>query len=541
MNYIEAKNIDYYYPREEKKTLESINFIIEKGDFVLLTGESGSGKSTLAKCISGSIPNFYGGTIGGQIYLNGKLIKDIEHVERAKEITMVFQDPERQLVMNKVHREIAFGLENVGIEENKIKRRVFEAMQYSNLLQLAYRDINTLSGGEKQKVAIASALSYMPNCIILDEPTSQLDPSAAFEVCELVKRINEELGITIIVIEQRIDKWFDVADKIMVMEKGRKIFFGNKEEMYDEKSGKLEKFLPTYLKLSKFLQLNNRPEGLKNIRKSIRNFKFAKPIVEEKKVEKEAIQVKNLSCKYGEVEAIKDLSLSVNCMDFLAILGSNGAGKSTFMKTIIGLNKYKGSIKIFEKEVSKIKLTELSKIVGYVSQNPNDYLTKDTVYEELKFTLDNHKLKEYEVIDEVLKALKIYEFKDKNPRDLSGGQRQRVAVASILVLNPKILMLDEPTRGMDINAKKDLGEILKNLNKSGTTIILITHDADFAAEYCNKFMLMFNGEKVSIGSKTDVLSEGIFYTTTINKLIRDNEKDIFTLNQAMKMFKKEKI
>lgn len=541
MNYIEAKNIDYYYPREEKKTLDSINFIIEKGDFVLLTGESGSGKSTLAKCISGSIPNFYGGTIGGQIYLNGKVIKDIEHVQRAKEITMVFQDPERQLVMNKVHREIAFGLENVGIEENKIKRRVFEAMQYSNLLQLAYRDINTLSGGEKQKVAIASALSYMPNCIILDEPTSQLDPSAAFEVCELVKRINEELGITIIVIEQRIDKWFDVADKIMVMEKGRKIFFGNKEEMYDEKSGKLEKFLPTYLKLSKFLKLNNRPQGLKNIRKSIRNFKFAKPIVDEKKVGKEAIHVKNLSCKYGEAQAVKDLSLSVNCMDFLAILGSNGAGKSTFMKAIIGLNKYKGSIKIFEKEVSKIKLTEVSKIVGYISQNPNDYLTKDTVYEELKFTLENHKLKEYEVIDEVLKDLKIYEFKDKNPRDLSGGQRQRVAVASILVLKPKILMLDEPTRGMDTSAKKDLGEILKNLNKSGTTIILITHDVDFAAEYCNKFMLMFNGEKVSIGSKTDVLSEGIFYTTTINKLIRDNEKDIFTLNQAMKMFEKEKI
>ncbi|AGK98494.1 ABC transporter ATP-binding protein [Clostridium pasteurianum] len=540
MCYIKVQNLTYYYPREKKKTLDNIDFTINKGDFILIAGESGSGKSTLARCLSGAIPDFYGGTIGGEIYINKKHIKDIKHMDRAKEITMVFQDPERQLIMNMVHREIAFGLENVGIDKDKIKRRVFEAMQYSNLLEFAYRDITTLSGGEKQKVAITSALSYMPNCIILDEPTSQLDPSTAYEVYGLIKRINEELGITIIVIEQRIDKWFDAVDKIMVMKSGKKVFLGTKEEFYNERSTELEEFLPTYLKLARFLNFGRRPDSIKEMRKNIGNFQFNKPILKEAEARETIIKVKNVTCKYGEAQAVKDFSFSVNYKNFLAILGSNGAGKSTLMKAIMGLNKYSGSIKIFEREVSKTKLTELSKTVGYVSQNPSDYLTKDTVYEEVKFTLDNHNINNYAAIDQVLKTLEIYELKDKNPRDLSAGQRQRVALASILVLRPKILMLDEPTRGLDTKVKKMLGETLRLLNEAGTTILLITHDVDFVAEYCNKFLLMFNGEKVSIGNKSDVLSNGIFYTTTINKLIRNNEKNIFTLKEAMKMFQEER-
>lgn len=535
MAYIEVKNLDYYYPREEKKTLDNLNFSIEKGEFILITGKSGSGKSTLAKCISGTVPYFYGGTVGGKIFLNGKDIRDTNHNERAKEITMVFQDPESQLTMNKVHREIAFGLENVGIQENKIKRRVWESMQYSNLLSIAYRDIVTLSGGEKQKVAITSALSYMPSCIILDEPTSQLDPSAADETAALIRKINQELGITIIVIEQRIDKWFDSADKIMVINNGSIKYFGGKDKFYNYGDVVAHEFLPVYLKLAKFLKIDTMPIGLKEMRKRLKDFSFTAPELRVQKIGEVAIEIDRLICKYDQTLAVKNLNISVKNGDFLGILGANGAGKSTVMKAIMGLIKYKGSIKVFGSEVSKVKLKELASYVGYVSQNPNDYLTKDTVYEEIKFTLDNYNIKEYTLIDDILKTMGIYEFKDKNPRDLSGGQRQRVAIASIMVLKPKILMLDEPTRGLDWEVKKKLGETLKTLNKKGTTVILITHDMDFAGEFCSKFMLMFNGEKVSEGDAENVLGDGIFYTTTINKLLRSSQKNIFTLKQAQEM------
>lgn len=197
MSYIEINNLNFTYPLEKHRSLKDINLSLEKNDFLLIAGRSGSGKSTLARAIVGTVPNFYGGTIGGEIKIDGELVNKMSHKERAKKITMVFQDPEKQLVMNKVHREIAFGLENIGADEGVIKRRVYEALQFSGILHLAERDVTSLSGGEKQKVAVASALVYMPRCIILDEPTSQLDPSSAEEMLNLVKKINQELGITV--------------------------------------------------------------------------------------------------------------------------------------------------------------------------------------------------------------------------------------------------------------------------------------------------------------------------------------------------------
>ena len=224
MSYIEIKDLTYYYPKEAKPVLKNINLQLNKGEILFVVGQSGSGKSTLAKCISGAVPNFYGGTIQGSVSIDGQGIIEMEHSKRALEVTMVFQDPESQLIMNKVHREIAFGLENVGIESVEIKRRIWEAMQFSNILDIANREINTLSGGQKQRVAITSAIAYLPNCIILDEPTSQLDPASAEDVIALIKKINDELGITIIIIEQRIDKWFDIADKILVLSNGEIAF-----------------------------------------------------------------------------------------------------------------------------------------------------------------------------------------------------------------------------------------------------------------------------------------------------------------------------
>lgn len=530
MAYIELKNLDYWYGEEEVKSLNNINLQIEKGEILFIVGRSGSGKSTLAKAITGAVPQFYGGKIRGQVLIKDRPLKDMDPRDRAKEITMVFQDPERQLMMNKVHREVAFGLESVAMEEEVIERRVWEAMQFSNILDLAERDMESLSGGEKQRVAITSAIAYLPGCIILDEPTSQLDPSAAEEVISLIKKINEELGTTILVIEQRIDKWFELADRMVIMEAGAIRFNGSKGEIY---GGNYENFYPAYFKLAKRLGYKDPPRTFKHMRSLIQEEEITIESLQnaDKREGATCINIKKLRVNYGKLQALKNISLSIREGDFLGIIGSNGAGKSSLLKAIMGLASYEGSINLFGKEVKKLKLKEMSKIIGYVSQNPNDYITKDSVYEEIKFTLDNHKIKDYALIDQVLTKLGIENLRDKNPRDLSGGEKQRVAIASILVTKPRILMLDEPTRGLDYEAKVKLGQLLNTVNKEGTTIIMVTHDMDFASKFCSRFLLMFNGSIAALGDHHQVLDGGIYFTTSLNKLFRDKEKDVFNISQ----------
>jgi len=535
---INIENLTYCYPESKGRALENINIGIDAGEVIFVCGTSGSGKSTLGKCIAGTVPHFYGGTISGEVKINNKPLASMEHSERAKKITVVFQDPERQLFMNKVHREIAFGLENVGINPSQIKRRVWETMQFTNILELWDRDIKTLSGGQKQKVALASAIAYLPECIIFDEPTSQLDPLASEEIIGLITKINKELGITMIIIEQRIEKCFDICDKILLLKNGKVSFFGKREELYELDTIETDNYLPLYMRLSKYMKQISMPISSRETKTMITNRskemknKLIPESIKTKDSKEILIKISGLKVSYGNQEAIKKINSSINKGDLIGVFGPNGAGKTTFLKAIMGLNKYSGSIKILESEVNRLSSSKIGEILGYVSQNPNDYISKDTIYDELKFTLDNFNKKNYEIIDEILKELELFEIKDKNPRDLSGGERQRVAIASVLVNKPEILLLDEPTRGLDLKLKQNLGNILRKLNNNGTTIVLVTHDIEFASEFCNKYLLIFNGEIISEGSREQVLKDGIYYTTFFNKLFRDIDPDIFTLNQA---------
>ncbi|MEY7999218.1 ABC transporter ATP-binding protein [Clostridium sp. Mt-5] len=539
MAYIEIKNLNFTYPMEKERSLKNINLSLEKNDFLLIAGRSGSGKSTLARAIVGTVPNFYGGTIGGEIKIDGRSLKDMSHKERAQKITMVFQDPEKQLMMNKVHREIAFGLENIGVDERVIKRRVYEALQFSGILNLADRDITSLSGGEKQKVAVASALVYMPDCIILDEPTSQLDPSSAEEMLNITKKINEELGITIIVIEQRVNRWFDTVDSIATMDDGALELFEDKRDFYYNCNKRQFMFMPDYLKFFKNMNFKIMPSNFKDARVKIFNSSLTVKAEDEAAVargqddSREILSVKKLNCKYGSKQILKDINFTVEQGEFMAIMGANGAGKSTLLKTVLGLKEYEGIIKLYGEDTAKMDIRHIARHIGYVSQNPNDYLSKDSVYEEVKFTMDNYEIYDEKIVENILKELEIYELKEKNPRDLSGGQRQRVAIASILVLQPDIILLDEPTRGLESGLKYKLGKLLQNLNEKGTSIILVTHDTDFASNFCKRYMVMFNGSIVADGGKKQVLGDGIFYTTSMNKLLRDKDSSIFTLEEAL--------
>jgi len=538
--YIEIKDLSYKYPLEDKLTLDSINLKLNTGDIMLITGKSGSGKSTLAKAIVGTVPSFYGGSIKGCVNIEGEDINKMSHNKRAKEITMVFQHPERQLMMNKVHREIAFGLENIGVDETVIKRRVWEAMQFADILHLANRNINTLSGGEKQKVAIASAIAYMPKCIVLDEPTSQLDPPSAESVVNLVKKINTELGMSIVLIEQRVNKWFDVADKIGYMENNKLTVFENTSDFFNKCSKNMVGFMPDYLRFFKKNHIGYFPRNFKEARDYLENeFISNKDKVSDSllfrrnKNDNSIINIKKLNIFYDNLQVLDNVNMDILDGEFVSIMGANGSGKSTLLKSIIGLKDYKGSIKINSKEVKKTNRKELSRLVGYVSQDPSEYISKDSVYDELKFTMDNFNSFDDDVINKTLKDLDIYHLKDKNPRDLSGGEKQRLAIASILVMNPRILLLDEPTRGLDLEVKDKLGKVLKHLNEQGTTILMITHDVEFSSNYCNRFILMFNKEIVADGSREEVLSDGIYYNTTINKLFKNIDNSIFNEEEAM--------
>lgn len=520
MEFINIKNLNYYYPNEDEKALDNINLKIEKGELVLVTGKSGSSKSTLGKVITGAVPNFYGGRIGGEIKICGKPLKELKDGDRAKLITMVLQHPEKSFLMDKVLREIAFGLENIAYDEDGIKRRVFEVLEFCNILNLAYRNIDTLSGGEKQKLAIAAALSYSPECIILDEPTSQLDPSAAEEIVNIIKKINQELFITIIVIEQRTNKWLMAADRVLFMDNGKISFDGSREEFYETKNHEFNEFLPSYLRLLKRLNLGYR-DSLKGAKEALEGIKAYKE--EEKNYIRDIIiSIKKLKAGYEGRNILNGINLQIKQGDFLGIIGSNGAGKTTLLKSVLNLIPYKGSVKISGIEASKLSLKDIGREIGYISQNPNDYIWKDTVYEEVRFTLSNYKIEDEALINQTLKQLDIYKYRNKNPRDLSGGELQRLAMATVLVLKPKILILDEITRGIDPILNKKIADLLKKINEKGTTIILVTHDMENAALLCKNLALIINGEIVSYGSRNQVLKDGIYYSTDINKLFKNN-------------------
>jgi energy-coupling factor transport system ATP-binding protein len=539
-NHIKIEGLTYSYPAEEIKVLQDINVEIGTGEIVFICGESGSGKTTLGKCLTGTVPYFYGGEVKGSVKVNGTEIGSMGHSERASEITMVFQDPERQLMMSRVHREIAFGLENVGIDPAAIKRRVWESMQFCNILDLWDREIRTLSGGQKQKVAVAAAIAYMPKCIIFDEPTSQLDPLAAEEIIALIAKINRELGITSVIIEQRTERCFEISDKILLLEKGRVAFCGSREDFYWLNDNGFSGYLPVHLRLAKLAEAKVMPASVKETRRMIADMagnSTASGIVPvsgkmQSAEASELLKVSNLSVSYGRGIVLKGINISALKGDFIGILGPNGAGKSTLLKSVTGLIKYSGSIKVDGKEVSGLKSGDAGRLMGYVSQNPNDYISKDTVFEELKFTLENYGKTNFSMIEEVLRKLDIEDIRDKNPRDLSGGERQRVAIASVLVNRPSLLLLDEPTRGLDKELKLQLGKLLSKLRDEGVTILLVTHDIEFASEFCSRYILLFSGEVISLGSREEVMKDGLFYTTAANKIFRNIAGGIYTFDQA---------
>lgn len=551
MPLFKVENLTYFYSETDRAALRNINLEIEEGEFILVAGGSGSGKSSLARVLAGLAPDFYGGRIGGKVFFKGKDIRTMNRKKLAREVGMVFQDPEKQIVQTHVEAEIAFGLENLGLSNEEMLRRIAEVMCFMNLEQIREAFAANLSGGQKQKLALASVLAMQPHALILDEPTSQLDPVSAEDILNLAKRLNEEMGFTVILVEQRLERCFHLADRVLLMENGEIACDGSAQEVARKTIKGDMPFVPPVSRFFAGLHVSSVPITVKEGRKLLRSYlkenqtaggnqsachKSVRPgdLMERQS----AVSMKNLWFAYpGGREVLKGVSLDLKEGEFVAVLGENGAGKSTMLKQIIGMLKPdRGRVEVLGKDISKNGLKEIRRFTAYLSQNPNDYLFQDTVEEELLFTLKNFGLKDVSVVDEILEKFHLSQYRKTNPRDLSSGERQRVALASVLVTGPRLIILDEPTRGVDFRLKAELGGFLQKETEKGSTVLVITHDVEFAAEFAARAVMMFSGRIVSDGEKHDVLAKSVFFAPQLSKMTRGICDGVLTVAEA-----KEKI
>lgn len=482
---ITVRNFTYTYPKSKKPALQEIELRIEEGEFVLITGTSGCGKSTLCRAFNGLVPHFYGGTYKGDVIVDGKKVRDLHPYDLADTVGMVFQDPENQLVMTNVENELAFGLENLGIPREEMIERVRTSSVFFDLDGLLHRFIPELSGGEKQKVALGSVLAMRPKYLVLDEPTSQLDNENASMFLDHVKRLNDELGITVILVEHRLERCLDFAGRLIFMKEGRIAMDGDPDEVIER------------LKSIGFLRndLLTPPAALNDGGK--------------------IYEISEVRFSYGAGEVLKGIHMQINRGDVAAIIGPNGTGKSTLLKLMIGLLKPSaGEIRLHGKSVGEMTTAEIALKVGYLGQNPNNYLFQETLEDELLFTLKNlgvDRAEWEERISWTLEKVGLTKYRYTFPRDLSTGEKERAALATVLVGKPEVLILDEPTRGLDYWMKDKLGEVIRKLRNSGMTIIIVTHDYRFIAESASRIFRIIDGrvEEASVDSFRSNFETGI--------------------------------
>jgi len=550
---INISDLTFYYSGAAEPALRGVNLEIEDGEFVLVTGPSGGGKSSLCRCLNGLIPHFYGGRITGSVDVQGLDVMEHSTKELATRVGMVFQDPENQLVAMDVEREIAFGLENLGFPRDVISKRLEESLDTLGISGLRYRPVHELSGGEKQKVAIASVLALHPDVLVLDEPTSELDPKGAEEVVSVVERLNDELGITVILVEHRLDRVVHLVDRVIVLDKGMVFADGHPRDVLDRREvAEAGVGVPPVIRLvqrlrDRGLSVDSTPLTVKEGRSMLdgvfRDGRRSAPSWSERPKGRPAIEMDRLWHVYPQdTTALKDVSLTICEGEFVAVMGRNASGKTTLVKHVNGLLKpTKGKLRVAGIDPERATIAELARRVGFVFQNPNDHLFADTVEEEIAFTARNLGYSGREVssrVDEMLERFGLKDCRRQYPRFLSGGEKQRVALASVLVAHPQVLILDEPTRGMEQRLKSELMAFLNEYREGGNTVILVTHDVETVVEHADRVVLLSEGRIVVDGDKRSVLSRALLFSPQINRLVQGFDKygvpdDILSVDEAL--------
>jgi energy-coupling factor transport system ATP-binding protein len=497
------ESVGYRYPGGMRPALDGIDLHVEPGELVLVVGESGCGKSTLLRAATGLVPHFHGGELSGRVTLDDRDTRDARPSELARHAGLVFQDPESQLVTERVLSEPVFGLENLGFPPHLIAAQAHEALMATGASHLAERRSVDLSGGEQQRVAIAAVLAMGTTTLLLDEPTSQLDPVAAEELLGLIVRLNHDRGITVVLAEHRTARLFAEADRVVVMEAGRITFAGAPEHAARHlaaaapwllppvaqafvSAGRPE--LPLSVKGARALGVRREPDGAAHPRPQA------------------ALGVDGVSKQFGTIPALRNVTAGFEPGVVTALLGENGAGKSTLGLIACGL---------LEPDRGRVRGAQSA---GYVSQNPAHYLIRERVADEVAYGLDHagvHGAERDRRVGAELERFGLADLAERHPRDLSSGERQRLAIASVTVMRPRLLVLDEPTRGMDGLRKLALGDLARSLAADGAAVAVITHDVDFAAEAAELVTLMGRGQVLSERVPRSALAQGTFFVSQL--------------------------
>ena len=542
------ENVTFSYPGAQLPTLTSLNLSINQGEFVVLFGESGSGKTTLLKLLKKELTPH--GTRIGNIYYKGTEIEEIDERISASEIGFVMQDPETQIVTDKVWHEIAFGLENIGVDPAIIRSRVGEIANYFGIHTWFRKDTDELSGGQKQLLNLASVMAMQPKILILDEPTSQLDPIAATNFLHTLKKLNDDLGITIIMVEHRLEEVLPIADKVVFLEKGS-LLFTNTPRSIGEQLKKLHPdhpmllALPTGMKIAHAMQQYHvNPLTIKegqvflstHYQQGIRQLDKK----EVKQSSKVILEVKDAWFRYEKKseDILADVNMSFLKGEIFSVLGGNGSGKSTFLNVLARqLRPYRGKILLHNKNINKYGEQSLyHQNIALLPQDPQTVFIKETIredYEELLKAYDFSNEDIATMIADVASRLGIVHILNAHPYDVSGGEQQKAALGKVLLLQPKILLLDEPTKGIDAFAKQTLQRILRDLQAQGLTIIFVTHDIEFAAQIANRVGLYFDNDLISVNTPTAFFTNNNFYTTASNRMTRNIFEDVTTTEEVI--------
>ena len=514
--------VTYLYPNASDPALRDIDWQVAPGEFVTVTGPSGSGKSTLLRCLNGLTPHFSGGQFGGRVQVAGLDTRQHQPRELARITGFVFQDPEVQFVSTRVDDEVAFGMEQLGVPPLTMRKRVEEVLDVMGIASLRHREIVTLSGGERQRVAVASALALQPSILALDEPTSQLDPWGAEEVLAALTRLNEDLGLTIVLAEHRLERVISHSDRLTVLDgEGAIALDGAPRPVLaamDEQS------LPPLLTLGRRLGWKPLPLSIKEGRAAQRRDAARGRIPHAPAPDPPSpsgapmIDLQRISARWEDRPVLREVDLAVRPGELVALMGRNGSGKTTLLRLLAGLHRpQSGRYLLAGRDGTQLHPAEIAQTVGYLPQNPSALFFAETLREELAFTIAHQQGPTLDP-DETLASLGLGHAAERNPRDLSGGERERAALAAVLVGAPRVLLLDEPTRGMDAERKRALVTILTRLRAEGVAIILATHDVELVAEVATRVVLLGDGRIVADGGPREVLSGSLTFTTAINKL-----------------------
>lgn len=531
---IELKQVSFYYPEGVTPALTQIDLAVPAGGFVLVCGPSGSGKSTLLKHMKSSQIPFGKGT--GELLFKGKDLETMELGESARSIGFVGQNPDNQIVTDTVWHELAFGLENLGVPVEEIRKRTAETAQYFGMTEWFRQPVEALSGGQKQMLNLASVMVMQPEVLILDEPTAQMDPIGARRFFHTLKGLQQEIGTTIILSEQRLEEVMPLAQDLVYMENGQIVAQGPVQESlkiladYEKIKNKplaMETSFPVALRV----YIKSREKEEETVPVSVgqgRQWLSGKRVVtsEHKETYEETetvITVQGVDFSYEKgKKVLEHLDWQVKKGSIYGLLGGNGVGKTTLMKLICGILKpRRGKIKT-------------NGTVRYLVQNPLSIFTEITAEDELAVCCG----RDPKAVEEMLEKMELTEFREQNPLDLSGGQQQRLALGKVLLTKPEILLLDEPTKGMDGGFKVKFGAMLGELKKQGITTVLVSHDMEFCAEYATYCGLMFDREIISFGPTREFFAENVYYTTAAARMTRGILKDCLVAEDIMAALEK---